>query len=257
MILGLSDQRGPRQEPVRTEVWKMFDRVAHRYDFLNRLLSAGIDRRWRGKMARLLPPGRDQHVLDLATGTADQLLFLFDKSNKIKSGLGIDLAEKMLAIGRQKVQGRGLSEAITLKRGDAMDIPAQDKTFDAVTISFGIRNVSRVSQALSEMHRVLKPGGRLLVLEFSLPEHALIRSGYLLYLRHILPPLGALVSGDSGAYRYLNQTIETFPYGGALCQLIAEAGFEAVQARALTMGIAMIYQGDRPLSAKGHPTSKE
>jgi len=198
ILLDNAEHPHGRSNRSRDEVWKMFDRVARRYDFLNR-------------------PHRGQHVLDLATGTADQIIFLFEKSHKVKSGVGMDLAEKMLEIGREKTISLGLSGVITLKVGDAMDIPADDNQFDAVTISFGIRNVIDVGKALREMYRVLKPNGRALVLEFSLPHNRLIRGAYLLYLRHIMPRVGALVSGDSYAYRYLNETIETFPYGGAFC----------------------------------------
>jgi demethylmenaquinone methyltransferase / 2-methoxy-6-polyprenyl-1,4-benzoquinol methylase len=233
-------------EPSRVDVWKMFDRVAGRYDFLNRCLSLGVDRIWRTKMAAFLPLDRDLHVLDLATGTGDQLIFLFERSRRPKSGIGMDLAEKMLEIGRRKIAGRGLSEAISLKTGNAMDIPAKDNAFDAVTMSFGIRNMTDVNKALREMHRVLKRGGRMLILEFSIPGNRFFRTGYLLYLRHILPRIGAFFSGDAHAYRYLNQTIETFPEGEAFCKLLKNAGFAATAMHPLTFGIATIYQGDKP-----------
>jgi demethylmenaquinone methyltransferase/2-methoxy-6-polyprenyl-1,4-benzoquinol methylase len=234
-------------DPSRNEVWRMFDRIARHYDLLNRVLSFGTDISWRRKMAAFLPPRHDQYVLDLATATGDQLLLLFEKSNKVKSGVGMDLAEKMLEIGRQKIKRHGLSEVVSLKVGDAMDIPADDETFDAVTISFGIRNMADVGKALQEMYRVLKPGGRVLILEFSFPHNRFIRSIHIFYLRHILPRVGALVSGDAYAYRYLNKTIETFPYGETFCDLLRAAGFTAVEAHPLTLEVATIYQGNRPL----------
>jgi demethylmenaquinone methyltransferase/2-methoxy-6-polyprenyl-1,4-benzoquinol methylase len=224
----------------------MFDRVAHRYDFLNRLLSMGIDRSWRAKMSSLLPDGENLEVLDLATGTADQILFLFHSSNRVRSGVGMDLAERMIEIGRRKVEKQGLSDRIRLEIGDAMDIPAGSNRFDVVTISFGIRNVIDVDQALGEMYRVLKPGGRLLVLEFSLPECPCIRSGYLFYLRHVLPRIGALISGDPYAYRYLNETIETFPAGTDLCAYMERAGFIGATLHPVTFGIATVYKADKP-----------
>ncbi len=228
------------------EVWTMFDRIAPRYDFLNRLLSFGADVSWRKKVARFLGPRHGQHVLDLATGTADQLLLLFGRSNKVKSGIGMDLAEKMLEIGRNKIDKRGLCEVLCLKVGDVMDIPTNDNQFDTVTISFGMRNVTDVAKALREVYRVLRPEGRLLVLEFSLPKIRLVCSVYLFYLRRILPRIGALVSGDPYAYRYLNKTIETFPCGEAFCDMLTAAGFEAATAHPMTFGVATIYQGDKP-----------
>ncbi|MBW1742631.1 MAG: bifunctional demethylmenaquinone methyltransferase/2-methoxy-6-polyprenyl-1,4-benzoquinol methylase UbiE [Deltaproteobacteria bacterium] len=225
----------------------MFDRISATYDLLNRLLSFGTDILWRKEVARFLPPRKNQRVLDLATGTADQILALFEESDRVESGVGMDLAEKMLEIGRRKIRKRGVSEAITLMVGDATAIPADDCQFDAVTISFGIRNVGDVNKGLREMCRVLKPGGRLLVLEFAMPQNRLLRAGVLIYLRHLLPRLGALVSRDAHAYRYLNETIETFPSGEAFCELLRAAGFTGVVAHSVPLGLPMIYQGERPV----------
>ncbi len=245
MTLDEAEQGCSRPEPSRNDVGQMFNRISRRYDFLNRLLSLGTDVSWRRKMARFLRCRDDQHVLDLATGTADQILALFEKSDKVKSGIGMDLAEKMLELGRKKIERRGLSEVISLKVGDATEIPTGNETFDAVTVSFGIRNVTNVTKGLEEMYRVLRPGGRVLILEFSLPSNRLIRSAHLFYLRHILSRMGTWLSGDSYAYRYLNETIETFAHGEAFCDLLRAAGFTAVEAHPLTFGVATIYQGDR------------
>lgn len=237
------DDRAPAS-PSRHQVWKMFDRIAGRYDLLNHLLSGNRDKAWRKKMAALLPARDSLHVLDLATGTADQLLALYD-SGRVESGTGIDMAEKMLAIGRDKIEARFLSDVLRLGSGNAEQIPFEADKFDAVSISFGIRNMTDVPATLAEMRRVLKAGGRALILEFSLPSSAFMRSLYLFYFRHILPRLGAIISGDRGAYRYLNETVETFPYGEAFCRLMTEAGFRNVAANRLTFGIATIYQGDK------------
>lgn len=223
----------------------MFDRIAHSYDLLNRTLSLGRDVAWRKRMAGMLPDRSEQHVLDLATGTADQILSFFRASDAIRSGVGLDLAEQMLDRGRAKIATRGLSERISLEVGDASRIPFGDGTFDAVSISFGIRNVADVRAALSEMYRVLKAGGRALILECSLPSNRLLRKIYLLYFRHVLPRLGGLISGDFEAYRYLNETVETFPSSAAFCALMEEAGFREVAAHPQTLGVATIYVGDK------------
>ena len=230
--------------PSRHDNWKMFDRIANRYDLLNHLLSANIDKRWRRQVARLLPKGDNLSTLDLACGTGDQLLTLHE-SGRVTEGIGIDLAEKMLAVGREKISRLNLDGKLSLQTGDAGLIPFEDERFDAVTISFGIRNMIDVQQTLREMYRVLKPGGRALILEFSLPSNHFFRSLYIFYLRHILPRLGAIISGDSSAYRYLNETIETFPHGDDFCRLMTDADFASIIAKPLSLGIATIYRGDR------------
>ncbi|MEZ4746352.1 MAG: bifunctional demethylmenaquinone methyltransferase/2-methoxy-6-polyprenyl-1,4-benzoquinol methylase UbiE [Calditrichia bacterium] len=229
----------------RKEVWKMFDRIAHRYDLLNRMLSLGQDVVWRKKVARHLPEQPELHVLDVATGTGDLIIFMQQANAAVKSGIGIDMAEKMLEFGRPKLEKAGISDRFSLKTGNAVAIPFSDNQFDATTISFGIRNVIDVPKALSEMHRVLKKNGRALILEFSLPNNALLRGLYLFYFRNILPRIGGLISGDSFAYRYLNDTVESFPYGEEFCNLMRDAGFRDVKMAPLTFGIATIYQGDK------------
>jgi demethylmenaquinone methyltransferase/2-methoxy-6-polyprenyl-1,4-benzoquinol methylase len=236
-------------EPSRREVWRMFDRIAPRYDLLNRLLSGGLDVWWRRRVADFLPEGSSLVLLDVATGTADQLLTLMGRDARVVRATGIDMAERMLEIGREKAGRRGWSERVHLQTGDATAIPLDAEQFDATTVSFGIRNVVDVPRALSEMRRVLRPGGRVLILEFSLPSFRPFRAVYLFYLRHVLPWLGGLLSGDREAYRYLNVTIESFPYGEAFCRLMREAGLVNVRANPLSLGIATLYQGDRPVTA--------
>ena len=247
MTIHEAGDHGGRPEGSQNDVRQMFNRISRRYDLLNRLLSFGTDVSWRRKMAYFLPCHNDQKILDLATGTADQILALFEQTDTVRSGIGMDLAEKMLELGRKKIEERGLSEVISLKVGDVTAIPAANETFDVVTISFGIRNVTHVAKGIEEMYRVLKPGGRVLILEFSLPWSRLVRGAYLCYLRHILPRVGAWVSGAPLAYRYLNETIETFPYGEVFCNLLRAEGFTAVEAHPLTFGVAMIYRGDKPV----------
>lgn len=237
--------RGGGTAPSRDGVAAMFNRIAHRYDLLNRSLSLGQDVRWRRRMIQHLPPGGKLRVLDLATGTADVLLFL-EPSGRIAEGVGLDTAEAMLDHGRAKIARAGLAGRYTLAIGDAMAVPVPDAAFDVVTISFGIRNVRDTPTALREMWRVLKPGGRAVVLEFSLPPNAWLRRLYLFYFRHILPRIGGWLSGDAAAYGYLNRTVETYPHGDAFLDLMRAAGFAGLAREPLTFGIATLYHGDRP-----------
>ena len=234
-----------KKQPPRDDVWQMFDRIAGRYDLLNRLLSFGQDIRWRKKVADFLANNESQYILDLATGTGDQLLYLFQNCSRISQAVGTDLAHKMLIIGREKIRKRGLDEYISLEEGNAEEIEYPDNTFDAVTISFGIRNLVGVSRSLSEMYRVLKSDGRVIILEFSIPQNRLMRRIYLLYFRYILPFLGSVISGDNHAYRYLNETVETFPYGNDFCHLLVKTGFQNVFMYPMTFGIATIYLGEK------------
>ena len=230
--------------PPRENVWGMFNRIAPKYDLLNRVLSFRQDVRWRKRLVRHLPPGERLDVLDIATGTADVLLTLH-RAGRLRRGVGIDMAAAMLDLGRAKLTHAGVADIITLREGDATHLDEADGAYDCTTISFGIRNVVDTGKALAEMYRVIKPGGRSLILECSIPASACFRAFYLFYFRHILPRLGALVSGDGYAYRYLNETVETFPHGEAFLALMRQAGFVKVQRDPLTFGIATIYRGER------------
>ena len=224
-------------------VGAMFDRIARRYDLLNRLLSARRDVAWRSLAAHLIRARGAREVLDVATGTADLLMEICREPSL--RGVGVDIAERMLEVGRDKVAAAGMASRLTLQSGDAMALPFEAAQFDAVTIAFGIRNVSDVSQALGEMYRVLRPGGSLAVLEFSIPSGALFRRLYLWYFRRILPLIGSVISGDRHAYLYLNRTVESFPYGAAFEALMRGAGFGRVVALPLTFGIASLYLGTK------------
>jgi len=241
----MTTQSATAPKPTESESWKMFDRIAYRYDLLNRLLSFRQDVLWRKRMCKELPPGDDLNVLDLATGTGDVLLGLYKQSGRIKTGIGLDKSGGMLSYGHEKLKQKNSNNDLSLMRGDAMSIGTQSNTFNATTIAFGIRNVPDVPRALREMYRVLKPGGRTLILEFSLPANWVIRTGYLQYFRHVLPRIGGIVSGDAQAYRYLNETVEQFPYGEAFSSMMRDAGFQQVKAFPLTFGIATLYLGDK------------
>ncbi len=226
----------------------MFDRIASRYDLLNRVLSGGIDSLWRRSVVRELPaaaPGT-LRLLDLATGTADQILGILAADDRVGSAVGVDISSGMLELGRTKLQARSLDHRVDLQLADAMTLPFAAGSFDVATMAFGIRNVVDPPCALREILRVLRPGGRVVILEFSVPRFAPVRALYLGYFRHVLPRVGGWISGDRAAYRYLNQTAETFPAGEAFCGLLREAGFSEVSHRALTLGIATIYRGDVP-----------
>ncbi len=223
----------------------MFDAISRRYDFLNRILSFGQDLRWRREILKHLPPGKDLIVLDLATGTADVAITLVKENPKVRLVYGVDMAVEMLKLGSAKVEQLGLKDKIMLQTGDAQKLNFMDETFDALTISFGIRNVGDLRLALMEMHRVLKKGGRVIILEFSIPENIFVRAGHWFYLNLVVPAIGLLFSGNWKAYRYLNQTIASFPYGTRFCKILKQMGFSRVQAHPLLKGTATIYVGEK------------
>jgi len=232
------------ENPLRhRNVRRMFNRIAPRYDLLNRLLSFRRDVAWRRAMLNHVPDRIDLRVLDLATGTGDVLIAL-DQARQPALSVGADVAEAMLALAQDKAARSALGGP-SFARNDATALAFADGSFDAVTVAFGIRNVDDVPTALREMRRVLAPGGRAVILEFSVPTSRLFRPAYLVYLRHVLPRVGGLISGDRNAYHYLNRTIESFPCGEAFCALMNAAGFENAKAHPLTMGIATIYTGER------------
>lgn len=233
----------------KKESWKLFNQIAPTYDLLNRLLSAGIDRRWRRKVANLLPSApAPLRVLDLATGTGEQLLTLLKmQPARITSATGADLSEGMLALARTKSLPSPSCAIPTWVHASAESLPFPNESFETVTISFGIRNVENTLLGLREIYRVLTPGGRALILEFSLPTNFLFRQGYLFYFRHLLPRIGGWVSGKKDAYRYLNTTVEDFPYGQAFLNLLQEAGFEKTRSIPLTFGIASLYIAEKEI----------
>jgi demethylmenaquinone methyltransferase/2-methoxy-6-polyprenyl-1,4-benzoquinol methylase len=221
----------------------MFDAIAPRYDLLNRLLSAGIDRRWRARAIGSLELSGRETLVDICTGTADVALEARAVTPGAARVLGVDFAGAMLAHGVRKVERARQSHAITLVQGDAMSLPARSGGADAATVAFGIRNVQSADVACAEMARVLRRGGRLAILEFGVPKIAGLRRLYLWYFNRVLPRIGRLISGHTGAYSYLPASVGTFPPPAEFVALLAQAGFTEIRVVPLTFGIVYLYTG--------------
>lgn len=218
----------------------MFDRISPKYDRLNHLLSLNIDKIWRRKTAKVVSKSYPKTILDLATGTADLAIELA-KNNPQAQIIGVDFSEKMLEIGKAKIAKQGLENQIELRWGDAATLPFEDNTFDTVTVAFGVRNFENLEQGLSEICRVLKPNGQVVILEFSMPEKFPIKQAYQLYFSHILPKIGKRISRDAIAYSYLPSSVEAFPKPTDFVLVLASHGFRNVTAIPLTFGIATLY----------------
>ena len=223
------------------EIAGMFDRIAGRYDLLNRVLSAGRDRVWRARAVEALRLQGGETVLDLCTGTADLLLALAPPGGGAGRVVGVDFSTEMLRLGHRKVRRSTARGALTLLRGDAERIPLGDASVDGVTIGFGIRNVRDRVAALAEVRRVLRPGGRLAILEFGTPGPAPVRAVYLWYFQRLLPLIGRFVSRHASAYTYLPASVAEFPPPDAFCALLEQAGFADVRCEPLTLGIVCLY----------------
>jgi demethylmenaquinone methyltransferase/2-methoxy-6-polyprenyl-1,4-benzoquinol methylase len=223
----------------------MFDAIARRYDFLNHLLSAGIDRRWRRQAIRALKLNGGERVLDVCTGTGDLAIAALRARPGAARVVGVDFAAAMLRIGRDKLEEPGLRQRSTLVRGDATRLPATTGSVDAVTAAFGIRNVVDPGAACGEMYRVLKPGGRLAILEFGIPTWPPLRRIYLWYFRQVLPTVGRLVSRHTAAYAYLPASVAAFASPVEFTAMLSQSGFADVVAVPLTGGIVFLYTARR------------
>jgi demethylmenaquinone methyltransferase/2-methoxy-6-polyprenyl-1,4-benzoquinol methylase len=232
----------PDKTPAR--ISSMFDAIAPRYDFLNHFLSAGMDRGWRDRAVEALSLPDNARVLDLCTGTADLAIATVTRTSSA-SVVGVDFAAEMLRLGHAKIRESGLDRRIRMIRGDAARIPLADQSCDAATIAFGIRNVARPEQALSEIARVLRPGGRLAILEFGQPRIPGIRTLYSWYFRYLLPLVGRLVSKHGSAYSYLPASVGAFPPPAEFSRVIAATGFSHVRAVPLTFGIVYLFIAER------------
>lgn len=228
----------------KEQVSEMFDKIAPSYDFLNHLLSAGIDKGWRKKAILELKTIHPQKVLDVATGTADVALLTHKILNPGKI-IGIDISEKMLQVGKEKVKALGLQEKIELLYGDSEAIKFPDNSFDGVTVAFGVRNFEHLEVGLAEIKRVLRNGGKLVILEFSKPKLPLIKQFYQFYLKIITPGIGKLISKDNNAYRYLNDSVQKFPEGNDFVAILNKLGYKNASCKRLSLGIASLYCGEK------------
>ncbi len=223
----------------KSQVAQMFNSIAHRYDFLNHFLSAGVDHYWRRRAIDELVAARPRRVLDVATGTADLAIAALRADPEHITG--VDISEGMLAVGRQKLTERHLTDRITLAQGDSEALQFADDSFDAVMAAYGVRNFEHLDRGLAEMFRVLRPGGKLVILEFSKPRVFPLKQLYRGYFQYVLPRFGKLISQDPAAYTYLPESVQAFPDGEDFLAHLRDAGFQAPRWQPLTFGISSLY----------------
>jgi len=230
-----------KETSKKQQVADMFDNISHKYDFLNHFLSLGIDIRWRKKAIKLLKEIQPKQILDIATGTGDFAI----ESLKLNPDhvTGVDISEGMLNVGREKLKKRKLDDRITLTSGDSENLPFEDNKFDAIIVAFGVRNFENLEKGLTEMNRVLRPGGKVVVLEFSKPKSFPFKQLYNFYFKNILPTLGKTISKDNAAYTYLPESVKSFPDGKDFTAILDKIGFKNTECKPLTLGISSIYTG--------------
>ena len=227
----------------KQQIAKMFDAISNEYDGLNRVISFGIDIKWRNKVVKLVADTKPNNILDIATGTGDLAISLTGTTaNKI---IGLDISDGMLEVGRQKIKSKALDGIIKMVIGDSEDLPFKDNTFDAITVAFGVRNFMNLKKGLSEILRVLKPGGIFVILETSVPIKTPYKQGYKLYSTFILPTIGKVFSKDRSAYKYLSESASVFPFGEELNNILREIGFINVEDKPQTFGVATIYTASK------------
>jgi len=223
----------------KEQVSKMFDTISKEYDGLNRVISFGIDVKWRKKVVKIIGDTNPDSILDIATGTGDLAINLAEtNASKI---VGLDISKGMLDVGREKIEKLKLSNTIEMVYGDSEKMPFEDNTFDAITVAFGVRNFENLDKGLAEIYRVLKTGGTFAVLETSIPTKTPYKQGYKFYSKNILPLIGRLFSKDKSAYKYLSDSAAAFPYGEAFNNILRKIGFIAIENKPQTFGVASIY----------------
>ncbi|MEA1878095.1 MAG: bifunctional demethylmenaquinone methyltransferase/2-methoxy-6-polyprenyl-1,4-benzoquinol methylase UbiE [Bacteroidota bacterium] len=226
----------------KQEVKQMFDNIAPTYDFLNHALSLNIDKVWRRKAIRSLKSIEPKRILDIATGTGDLAIAALKLHPDLV--IGVDISEGMIGVGQEKIIARGLQDVIKLQTADSENLPFEGGEFDAITVAFGVRNFEDPMKGLAEMCRVLKPGGRLVVLEFMMPRYFPFKQLYQFYFRRILPLLGKIISKDFSAYQYLPDSVQKFPQGESFIRMLKDAGFKKTSFKSLSFGIAGLYIGE-------------
>lgn len=232
-------------EEKGTQVERMFDNISHSYDLLNHLLSLGIDRKWRRSAVRSLLPYQPRELLDVATGTGDFALLLA-RLLKPERVLGIDLSEGMLGVARDKAAKADCGQCVSFRKDDCMNLSLPTDAFDAVTVAYGVRNFASLDKGLREMLRVLRPGGRLVIVELTVPRRFPMRQLFRLYSRVYMPLMGRLFSRDRRAYRYLPATMEAFPQGERMQEILKSAGYDDVKFRRFTFGLSTLYTAGKP-----------
>lgn len=227
----------------KEQVAQMFDTISGNYDGLNRVISFGIDVKWRKKVLKMVSDKNPEMILDIATGTGDLAILMTE--TKAKKIIGLDISAGMLEVGRKKISHKKLSDRIEMVLGDSENIPYEDNTFDAITVAFGVRNFETLEKGLAEILRVLKPNGIFVILETSVPVKTPYKQGYKLYSKYILPLIGKLFSKDNSAYQYLSDSASVFPYGEVLNNILRKIGFIEVKALPQTFGVATIYSASK------------
>lgn len=227
----------------KAQVAQMFDNISGEYDGLNRVISFGTDIKWRKEVVQIVAANNPENILDIATGTGDLAISL--TASAAREIIGLDISEGMLEVGRKKIAKKQLDGIISMVVGDSEDLPFKNNTFDAITVAFGIRNFENLEKGLSEILRVIKPGGIFVILETSVPTKFPFKQGYKFYSKMILPTIGKLFSKDKFAYNYLSESASVFPFGEALNNILRNVGFIDVENRPKTFGVATIYTASK------------
>ena len=230
---------GDNEKGKKEQVTRMFDAISGEYDSLNRVISLGIDQKWRRRLVKRVAAKKPKTILDIATGTGDLAIALVKTG--AKEIIGLDIASGMLEVGKKKIAQKSLDDIVTMTLGDSEDLPFENDRFDAITVAFGVRNFEDLDAGLKEIYRVLKPGGIFAVLETSVPSKTPFKQGYFMYTRYILPCIGRIFSKDKRAYTYLSESASAFPHGEAFNNILRKNGFIEVVDRPQSLGVASIY----------------